>query len=97
MIRNTFVLPAALTAASLLSGCGFMHRHLDHKDADYRRSVQERPLEVPPDLDTPNASGALVVPSIGAAPTQSSPSGASTAAVPTAMPPSTSIEPGVQL
>ncbi len=97
MTRNTFVLPATLAAASLLSGCGFMHRHLDHKDADYRKSVQERPLEVPPDLDTPNSRGALVVPTIAAVPVQSTPSGASPAATPTAMPPSVSIEPGVQL
>ena len=97
VIRNTFVLPATLAAASLLSGCGFMHRHLDHKDADYRRSVQERPLEVPPDLDTPSSSGALIVPAIGSATAQSTPAGASTAATPMAMPPSTSIEPGVQL
>lgn len=96
MIRNTYVLPATLAAASLLSGCGFMHRHLDHKDVDYRKSVQERPLEVPPDLDTPSSSGALVVPAIGAAPSQSTPSGAA-AATPTAMPPATSMEPGVQL
>lgn len=97
MIRNTFVLPATLAAASLLSGCGFMHRHLDHKDADYRKSAQERPLEIPPGLDTPNSSGALVVPTIAAAPPQSTSSGASTAVTPTAMPPSVSIEPGVQL
>lgn len=97
MIRNTFVLPATLAAASLLSGCGFMHRHLDHKDADYRKSVQERPLEVPPDLDTPSSSGALMVPAIGAAPVQPTSTGVSMAATPTAMPPSTSIEPGVQL
>ncbi len=51
--------------ASLLGGCGFIHRHFDRKDDSYKKSVNERPLEVPPDLDTPNSSGALVVPTPG--------------------------------
>lgn len=97
MRRNIFALPAALAVASLLGGCGFMHRHLDHKDVDYRKAAQERPLEVPPDLDTPSSSGALVVPTIAPAPARSGASAASSAATPTALPPSGSIAPGVQL
>jgi uncharacterized lipoprotein len=76
-----------------------MHRHLDHKDADYRKATQDRPLEVPPDLDTPSSSGALVVPTIAPAPARSGVATASptSTATPTALPPSGSIAPGVQL
>jgi uncharacterized lipoprotein len=74
-----FVLLSVLTASSLLTGCGFIHRHFSKKDdSQYQKAVEERPLEVPPDLDTPNGSGALVVPS------------ASTAAKPAAFTTSTS-------
>lgn len=66
---------------SLLGGCGFIHRHFDRKDDSYKKSVNERPLEVPPDLDTPNSSGALVVPAAGAA--------AGTASIGSATPPGT--------
>jgi uncharacterized lipoprotein len=57
---------ATLVAASLLGGCGFMHRHFDRKNDDYKRAVETRPLEVPPDLDTPSSSGALSVPAASA-------------------------------
>ncbi len=63
--RNNFVLLAAVVAGSLLSGCGFFHKHFDRKEPEYRKSVQERPLEVPPDLDMPSNSGALVIPAAG--------------------------------
>jgi uncharacterized lipoprotein len=89
--RNIFALPTLLVAGSLLAGCGFVHRHFQHKDADYKKSAQERPLEVPPDLDTPNSSGALVVPAAGAAATGTPPAAtaAGTAATqPSAVPPS---------
>jgi uncharacterized lipoprotein len=59
--RNILALLAALAASMLLGGCGFVHKHFGHKDT-YQNSRQERPLEVPPDLDTPNSSGALVIP-----------------------------------
>lgn len=66
MRRPIHALLAALVTASLLSGCGFFKRHFERTNDEYRSAVQERPLEVPPDLDTPNSSGALVVPSAGA-------------------------------
>lgn len=92
--RPIYALLTAVTIASLLSGCGFFHRHFERKDNEYKASVQERPLEVPPDLDTPNSSGALVVPAVGSAAGAASPaatppdttSGSTTA--PTAVPPS---------
>lgn len=60
--RTLFALLAGFAASSLLTGCGFMHRHFGQKDVEYQKSAEERPLEVPPDLDTPNSSGALLVP-----------------------------------
>lgn len=66
MRRITCALLVALAATFVLSGCSFLRRHLDRKDTTYERAVQERPLEVPPDLDTPNGSGALVVPAAAA-------------------------------
>lgn len=98
--RNIFVLPATLVAASLLTSCGFVHRHFGHKDAEYRKSTQEHPLEVPPDLDTPSTSGALIVPSVSAtARTSSTPSATlpATASDPSTIPPSTTIPSGVQI
>ncbi|MEP7044019.1 MAG: hypothetical protein ABI843_13230 [Dokdonella sp.] len=65
MRRTIYALLTTVTLTSLLSGCGFFHRHFDRKDDTYKKSVNERPLEVPPDLDTPNSSGALVVPAAG--------------------------------
>jgi uncharacterized lipoprotein len=69
--RDIRALTIALTASCLLAGCGWFHRHA-HKDDDaYKASVQEHPLEVPPDLDKPNTSGALTIPeapATGAAP-----------------------------
>ena len=66
MRRNISALLAALVSASLLGGCGFMHRHFERKNDEYKTAVEARPLEVPPDLDTPNSSGALTVPPVAA-------------------------------
>jgi uncharacterized lipoprotein len=89
--RIFFVLLSILAAGSLLTGCNFVHRHFGKKDdIQYRKAVEGRPLEVPPDLDTPNNSKALVVPSASAAAsTASAPATAdtgSTAAVATTPP-----------
>lgn len=97
MRRNIFALPAALAAASLLGGCGFLHNHFGQKDMEYRKSVQERPLEVPPDLDSPSTSGALLVPPVGATASTPAPGVSSTAAAPSSVPPSAPIASGVQI
>ncbi|MCE5232177.1 MAG: hypothetical protein ABFC67_07790 [Mizugakiibacter sp.] len=55
------LLVAAAFAALLLSGCSLFH----HKNSAWERAVEERPLEVPPDLDTPPTSAQLVVPPAG--------------------------------
>jgi len=80
--RTIYALLTTVALTSLLGGCGFIHRHFDRKDDGYKKSVNERPLEVPPDLDTPNSSGALVVPTPGAG-------AGSAAAVASATPPGT--------
>ena len=76
------MLPAAVVAASLLGGCSFIHTHLGAKDPAYQNSAQQRPLEVPPDLDTPSSSGALAIP---AAPAMAQ-TGGTTASAATAPP-----------
>lgn len=49
-----------LLALMLLGGCSFFHRNADK--VDYQRSTQSRPLEVPPDLDSPDTGTALNIP-----------------------------------
>jgi uncharacterized lipoprotein len=63
--RDLKALTIAL-AASLLASCGWFDRHFHKENTEYKTSVQERPLEVPPDLDKPNTSGALTIPETGA-------------------------------
>ena len=52
-----------LFAASLLGGCSWFHHRSDY----YSKAAETRPLEVPPDLDTPVTSNELVVPQAGSA------------------------------
>jgi uncharacterized lipoprotein len=54
-------LPALVLSGLLLSGCGMFR---SHKAWDTAR--QEAPLEIPPGLDTPTATDALVIPPPGA-------------------------------
>jgi uncharacterized lipoprotein len=74
-----------------------MHRHFERKNDDYKRAMESRPLEVPPDLDTPSSSGALAVPAVStratAAVTSTTPSGAA----PTSVPPEVSPTPGATI
>ena len=48
---------AIAMALASASGCGWFRTH-----NDYTRSVQNRPLEVPPDLDLPETANALPMP-----------------------------------
>ncbi len=52
---------------SMLGGCGFIRSKFGNKPDAYKSAQQSRPLEVPPDLETPNTSGALVIPGTPAA------------------------------
>lgn len=92
MRRDIRALAISLTAGCFLAGCGWFHSH--KHDEDYKTGVQERPLEVPPDLDKPNTTGALVIPDAGtAAPAPVAPGEAAPTAVPgTAAAPATGAE-----
>lgn len=69
LVRRDFIaLPAALAAVVLLGGCNFFHRQADRHANDYKAARESRPLEVPPDLDSPNGTAALTIPPIGTAP-----------------------------
>ncbi len=54
-------LPAVLLSGLLLSGCGMFRSHKAWDTAQ-----QETPLEIPPSLDRPSTSEALVIPPPGA-------------------------------
>ena len=62
MTRTYLLLPVTLAAAAVLGGCGFMREHFGRKDPAYQQAPQDRPLEVPPDLDRPTESSALTIP-----------------------------------
>ncbi len=54
-------LASALAAAVLAgSGCHWFHRG---GNADYQKSVENRPLEIPPDLDRPAVDATMQIPS----------------------------------
>ena len=82
----------AVIASCLLAGCGFFNRHFQKKNDEYKTSVQERPLEVPPDLDKPNTASALVIPAPGGA-APATPADASAPAATTAAPATSSAPP----
>ncbi|HEX7817003.1 hypothetical protein [Dyella sp.] len=54
-------LPILALSALLLSGCGMFRSHKQWENAK-----QESPLEIPPGMDTPSTTAALVVPEPGA-------------------------------
>ncbi len=71
MIRTSFrCTVSVLAVAAALSGCSLFHHH----DNYYSKAVEARPLEVPPDLDAPPATGELVVPPGGGAASTPAPS-----------------------
>ena len=66
-----------LLTATMLGGCSWFH----HRDDYYSKAAETRPLEVPPDLDTPVSSNELVVPAAGAGGNSSVPATAPPAGV----------------
>ncbi|MEZ2419491.1 hypothetical protein [Luteibacter sp. RCC_6_2] len=54
------VVPALLLSVLVVSGCGAFR-----STKDWERAQQEAPLEIPPGLDTPSTSAALVIPDVG--------------------------------
>jgi uncharacterized lipoprotein len=65
--RDIRALVFAASATCLLGGCSWLHHRAEKQNDVYKTSVQERPLEVPPDLDKPSTSGALAIPEAGSA------------------------------
>jgi len=63
--RNPNFLSTVITFAALasLSGCSWFHQKSDV----YSGAVESRPLEVPPDLDSPPNANELLVPQVGPA------------------------------
>ena len=62
MKRILSIAVCAVVLLPLLGGCGMLRAKFGNKNDAYKSSTQTRPLEVPPDLDSPNRSGALVIP-----------------------------------
>jgi hypothetical protein len=62
-------LPALALTGLLLSGCGMFR-----SERAWQNAKQQSPLEIPPGMDTPSASAALVIPPPGA--NQATPNGA---------------------
>jgi hypothetical protein len=56
-----FHIIAAVAAATCLGACSTFSSHPDY----YTKAAEARPLEVPPDLDTPPSANELVVPNAG--------------------------------
>jgi uncharacterized lipoprotein len=80
LVRSTLI--AAISIA-LLGGCSMFHRH----DNNYYSKAQEtKPLEVPPDLETPSTSNELTVPAAGSASAASSTSATTSSAPPQVSP-----------
>jgi uncharacterized lipoprotein len=63
--RKFSITIGVITALSLLSGCSYVRSKFGRQDDAYKNTSQGRPLEVPPDLDSPNRSGTLVIPEPG--------------------------------
>jgi len=70
-------LPAVALGGLLLSGCGMFRSH-----SAWQKARQEAPLEIPPSLDRPSTSDALVIPPPGANQPTASGATAAVAAVP---------------
>ncbi|MBO9718508.1 MAG: hypothetical protein J7507_17375 [Pseudoxanthomonas sp.] len=70
----------ASTTMVALGGCSWFHKG---PKGDYALAPEQRPLEVPPDLNLPDTSGAMALPPAGAAPR---PQTAAPAAAPAASP-----------
>jgi hypothetical protein len=69
------VVPALLLSVLVVSGCGAFR-----STKQWEKAKQEAPLEIPPGLDTPSTSAALVIPDVGSG------SGATGSAAPAAAP-----------
>ena len=62
--RASVAVLLASTATVLLGGCSWFSKG---PKGDYALAAEERPLEVPPDLNLPDTSGAMALPPAGGA------------------------------
>jgi uncharacterized lipoprotein len=68
MMNSNFHLPRSLLLGAVVvalmsaTGCHWV-RSKFHTTSDYSKSPESRPLEVPPDLNAPNTSNAMAIPS----------------------------------
>jgi uncharacterized lipoprotein len=60
-LSRSLIIGAVIMALVSTSGCHWAKRKFSNKN-DYSQSPESRPLEVPPDLSTPNTSNALSIP-----------------------------------
>ena len=67
ILRITAVL--LVSSVAITSGCGWLK---GKKNKDYALPAEQRPLEIPPDLDRPTADAALNAPAAGNSVTRSS-------------------------
>lgn len=65
----------ATTAVAATSGCSWFHKGAR---GDYALPAEQRPLEVPPDLNLPDTSGAMKVPTLASS-TQAAPAAGASA------------------
>ncbi|HRF84885.1 MAG TPA: hypothetical protein PLO34_10740, partial [Pseudoxanthomonas sp.] len=59
LARASAAVLLAFTAVALLGGCSWFRKGAK---GDYALSPEVRPLEVPPDLNLPDTSGAMALP-----------------------------------
>ena len=73
VVRTSAALLLGFTVVAVLGGCSMFRKGAR---GDYALSQEQRPLEVPPDLNLPDTSGAMAVPSAsaGRAPLAAAPS-----------------------
>lgn len=91
MIRIMPALLGTLLLCISLAGCSFFQKRGNTRENAYQKSTEARPLEVPPGLDMPSSSSALVIPEPGSAPAESTAPVDTTA--PTSVPADTSAPP----
>ncbi|HBK46475.1 MAG TPA: hypothetical protein DDZ67_08580 [Xanthomonadaceae bacterium] len=75
-VSTVRVLSLALLATATVaatSGCSWFHKGAR---GDYALPVEQRPLEVPPDLNVPDTSGAMKVPSLASSSQPAAPAAA---------------------
>jgi uncharacterized lipoprotein len=62
-LPRTLIIGAVALALLSSTGCHWVRSKLHATSSEYTRSPASRPLEVPPDLNVPNTSNAMTIPS----------------------------------